>query len=232
MKYEEIFAHHKCPFKNAVKGEVVTRFPPEPSGFLHVGHAKAAIINFYYAKMFDGKMILRFDDTNPSKEKEDFVSNIMKDVETLGLKPDSVSYTSNYFPKLMEIMEKLIAEGHAYADDLDKDVMKVQRGQGIESPNRNNSPAESLKHWEDIKAGKPEGLKWCIRIKIDMKHPNKCMRDPVFFRCNLTPHHRTGTTYKAYPTYDFAIAVVDSLEGVTHAMRTIEYRERNELYKW
>jgi glutamyl-tRNA synthetase len=121
LKEEDVFTKHKCPFQNAVMGNVVTRFPPEPSGFLHVGHAKAVIVNYYYAKMFKGKMIMRFDDTNPSKEKEDYVQSIMQDVKTLGVTPDVITHTSDYFPQLMQYMEQFIKDGLAYTDDTPKE---------------------------------------------------------------------------------------------------------------
>ena len=232
IKEEDIISKHKCPLKNAEIGKVVTRFPPEPSGYLHVGHAKALIVNYYYAKMFKGQMILRFDDTNPSKEKEDFIDNIIKDIKTLGIVPDKVTYTSNSFGLMMNYMEKFIKEGNAYADNTDKVTMKKERTDGIESKCRNNSIEENLKHWQEMIAGAEQGQQWCIRGKLNMKDKVKCLRDPVFYRCNLTPHHKTGTTYKVYPCYDFACPIVDSIEGVTHAMRTIEYRDRNALYTW
>eukprot|EP00830_Metopus_es_P003638 TRINITY_DN1339_c0_g2_i2.p1 TRINITY_DN1339_c0_g2~~TRINITY_DN1339_c0_g2_i2.p1 ORF type:complete len:526 (+),score=118.84 TRINITY_DN1339_c0_g2_i2:25-1602(+) len=232
IKEEDIFAKHKCPLKNAEMGKVVTRFPPEPSGFLHIGHAKACIVNYSYAKMFKGKMLMRFDDTNPTKEKEDFVDNILKDVKALGVKYDSLSYTSDHFPKMMELMEMLIKEGNAYTDNTPTEIMKKERTDGIESKCRSNTVEENLKHWNDMILGTEEGLKYCVRAKIDMKIKVKCLRDPVMYRCNLTPHHRTGIKYKVYPCYDFACPIVDSIEGVTHAMRTIEYRDRNALYKW
>eukprot|EP00826_Nyctotherus_ovalis_P064700 TRINITY_DN9496_c0_g1_i14.p1 TRINITY_DN9496_c0_g1~~TRINITY_DN9496_c0_g1_i14.p1 ORF type:complete len:511 (+),score=189.92 TRINITY_DN9496_c0_g1_i14:155-1687(+) len=132
----------------------------------------------------------------------------------------------------MKFMEKFIKEGNAYADDTPKDLMKEERTKGIESKHREDSVEDNLKHWKEMIEGTPEGQKWCIRGKLNMKDKVKCLRDPVFFRCNLTPHHRTGTKYKAYPCYDFACPIIDSLEGVSHAMRTIEYRDRNALYKW
>eukprot|EP00831_Metopus_contortus_P011461 TRINITY_DN1455_c0_g2_i3.p1 TRINITY_DN1455_c0_g2~~TRINITY_DN1455_c0_g2_i3.p1 ORF type:complete len:569 (-),score=108.22 TRINITY_DN1455_c0_g2_i3:40-1746(-) len=145
---------------------------------------------------------------------------------------DVMSYTSDHFPKLFEYMDKMIKDGLAYADNIPAEEMKIQRGAGIESPNRANSVEENIQHWQEMISGSPEGQKWCIRAKIDMKHKVKCLRDPVMYRCNLIPHHRTGTTYKVYPCYDFCCPIVDSLEGVTHAMRTIEYRDRNHMYKW
>jgi len=232
LSQEEIMKKHKCPLKDAEMGNVVTRFPPEPSGYLHIGHVKALIVNYYYAKMFKGKMILRFDDTNPSKKNEDFVDSIIKDVKTLDVVPDVVSYTSDYFPEFIKYMEKFIKEGNAYADDTPTDQMKEERSEGIESKNKSNTVEENLKHWNELLSGSTEGQKWCIRANLDMKNKVKCLRDPVFFRCHLTPHHRTGTKYKAYPCYDFACPIIDSIQGVTHAIRTIEYRDRNALYKW
>ncbi|CAG8547450.1 10520_t:CDS:10, partial [Acaulospora colombiana] len=166
-------------------GKVVTRFPPEPSGYLHIGHAKAAMLNEYFAREYKGKLIVRFDDTNPSKEKEEFEESIKEDLALLGIRPDLVTYTSDHFEELYQYAVKIIKKGLAYVDDTDVNT-----------------------------------------------NPNKALRDPVIYRCNLLPHHRTGNKWKIYPTYDFACPIVDSLEGVTHALRTNEYRDRNAQYEW
>ena len=218
--------------KDAVQGKVVTRFPPEPSGYLHIGHAKACLLNNYFAEHYEGKLLLRFDDTNPSKEKDEFVENILNDLSSLKVKFHKTSYTSDYFPQMLTIAEKLIKKGHLYADDTPVEKMREERMEGIESVRRNRPAEETLKIFGEMKNGSEEGLKHCIRVKMDMKNPNKALRDPVAFRCNLTPHHRTGTTYKVYPTYDFACPFVDSFEGVTHALRTNEYRDREAQFQW
>ena len=216
----------------AVKGKVVTRFPPEPSGYLHIGHAKAAMLNDYFARMYDGKLILRFDDTNPSKEKMEFESSIKEDLSLLGIHGDVVTHTSDYFDLLYDLAVKLISNGNAYVDETDLETMRAERFDGIESKFRNRSIQENLSRFQEMKNGSEIGLKSCLRAKIDMKDNNKAMRDPVIYRCNLTPHHFTGTKWKMYPTYDFACPIVDSHEGVTHALRTNEYRDRNPQYEW
>jgi glutamyl-tRNA synthetase len=217
----------------AEEGKVVTRFPPEPSGILHIGHAKAALLNAYFAKSYKGKLIVRFDDTNPDKENDDFVEGIMKDIATLGLDADVVTYTSDSFDAILEMGEKLIKEGKMYIDTTDVDTMREERMKKIESKCRSQSVDENLRLWKEMKAGSKEGAACAARFKIDMSSNNGTMRDPVAFRCNVeTPHHRTGTKYKVYPTYDCACPFVDAHEGVTHALRTSEYADREEQYVW
>ncbi|PNH09799.1 putative glutamate--tRNA ligase, cytoplasmic [Tetrabaena socialis] len=216
----------------AEEGKVVTRFPPEPSGYLHIGHAKAALLNQYFADMYKGRLLVRFDDTNPSKEKDEFVENIMKDIADLGLRYEKLTYTSDYFPQLLELGEKLIRAGVMYADDTPVEAMRDQRMKGVESACRGRSVEENLARWEEMKAGSEVGLTNAMRFKMDMKSTNGTMRDPVAFRCNLTHHWRTGHKYKLYPTYDCACPFVDAVEGVTHALRTSEYRDREEQYYW
>lgn len=228
---------HKANFAidlpNAKIGEVVTRFPPEPSGYLHIGHAKAAILNEYFAHEYKGKLIIRFDDTNPSKEKTEFQDSIIEDLALLGIKGDKVTFSSNYFDEMYELALKMIKDGHAYCDDTPLLTMREERMVGDASARRNRTVEENLKIFtEEMKNGTEEGLKNCLRAKIDYQNPNKALRDPVIYRCNLTPHHRTGTQWKMYPTYDFCVPVVDSIEGVTHALRTNEYRDRNPQYEW
>ena len=308
-----------------------SRFPPEPSGYLHIGHAKAALLNHYYARKYHGTMILRFDDTNPTNEKSEFTDNILLDLARLGITPDRVTHTSDYFQNLQDLCAQMIRDGLAYVDDTPADasglacagfkgkedaikgavvleldcgepttynrvILEVkelkpdsltvgqevyligyknavidkivtdestgkplvckghlvdstsqaaeefkwlpgtvseQRKYGLESFSRHNSVDENLSKWDQMLLGTIKGLDCCVRAKMGMTHKNKCMRDPVIYRCVVdTPHPRFGEQYKAYPTYDFACPVVDSLEGVTHAMRTIEYADRNEQYNW
>ncbi|KAI9676353.1 MAG: hypothetical protein M1817_000510 [Caeruleum heppii] len=212
---------------------VVTRFPPEPSGYLHIGHAKAALLNDYFAhEKYKGTLLLRFDDTNPSKEKEEFQDAIIEDMALMGIHPDRTSYTSEYFDQLYEFCIRMIREGNAYADDTDQATMRQQRMDGLASRRRDRSVAENLAILNEMKQGTELGLQNCIRAKMSVDNPNKAMRDPVIYRYNPLPHHRTGTKWKIYPTYDFCCPIVDSLEGVTHALRTIEYRDRNPQYNW
>ncbi|KAN0077172.1 tRNA synthetases class I (E and Q), catalytic domain containing protein [Tylopilus felleus] len=218
--------------QNAKEGEVVTRFPPEPSGYLHIGHAKAAVLNQYFAQMYKGKMIVRFDDTNPTKERTEFERTILEDLELMDIKGDTISHTSDYFDQIYELAIKTIEAGKAYTDDTEQAQMREERGKGIASAHRDDSVEDNLKHFAKMKSGTPEGLRWCLRAKISVDDQNKTLRDPVIYRCNTIPHHRTGTKWTIYPTYDFACPIVDSLEGVTHALRTMEYRERNVQYYW
>ncbi|KAI3405144.1 GUS1 [Candida oxycetoniae] len=228
---------HKASFEidlpGAEIGKVVTRFPPEPSGYLHIGHAKAAVLNEYFAHAFKGKLIIRFDDTNPSKEKVEFQDSIIDDLALLGIKGDQVTYSSDYFQKMYKLAIELIKAGKAYCDDTPTEKMREERMVGDPSSRRDRSIEENLRIFtEEMKNGTEEGLKNCLRAKIDYKALNKALRDPVIYRCNLTPHHRTGTEWKMYPIYDFCMPVVDSIEGVTHALRTNEYRDRNPQYEW
>uniref|UniRef100_A0A8C4X2Z4 Bifunctional glutamate/proline--tRNA ligase n=1 Tax=Erpetoichthys calabaricus TaxID=27687 RepID=A0A8C4X2Z4_ERPCA len=216
----------------AEMGKVVVRFPPEASGYLHIGHAKAALLNQHYQVQFKGKLIMRFDDTNPEKEKEDFEKVILEDVKMLQIRPDQFTYTSDYFDTIMNFAEKLLCEGKAYIDDTPAEQMKQEREQRTESKNRNNTVEKNLKMWEEMKNSSEYGQSCCMRAKIDMNSNNGCMRDPTLYRCKNQPHPRTGSKYRVYPTYDFACPIVDSIEGVTHALRTTEYHDRDEQFYW
>jgi len=211
---------------------VVTRFPPEPSGYLHIGHVKAIMVNTFYARHYGGKLLVRFDDTNPSKEREEFEASILDDLVSLGVKPDMVSHTSDHFAVIIDYARAVIRDGHAYMDDTEVEEMRRMRGEGI--PSKHKLPATdaatNLARFDEMLSGSPEGVRWCLRAHMNMSDGNKCCRDPVLFRANATPHLRTGSKYKAYPTYDFACPIVDSIEGVTHAMRTTEYRDRDPQY--
>uniref|UniRef100_A0A8C8SGV3 Bifunctional glutamate/proline--tRNA ligase n=1 Tax=Pelusios castaneus TaxID=367368 RepID=A0A8C8SGV3_9SAUR len=216
----------------AEMGKVIVRFPPEASGYLHIGHAKAALLNQHYQVNFKGKLIMRFDDTNPEKEKEDFEKVILEDVAMLHIKPDQFTYTSDHFETIMKYAEKLIQEEKAYVDDTPAEQMKMEREQRIESKHRNNSVEKNLQMWEEMKKGTEYGQTCCLRAKIDMNSNNGCMRDPTLYRCKTQPHPRTASKYNVYPTYDFACPIVDSIEGVTHALRTTEYHDRDEQFYW
>ena len=216
----------------AEEGRVVVRFPPEASGFLHVGHAKAALLNQHYQQSFKGRLVMRFDDTNPAKEDEQFEKEILSDLELLGVRADQYSHTSDYFDQLLRMAEQLIRQGDAYADDTDPETQKEERLQMKCSKNRDNSLEQTLSLWEEMRSGSEQGKLCSLRAKIDMTSANGALRDPTIFRCKSEPHIRTGTKYKVYPTYDFACPIVDSLEGVTHALRTTEYHDRDTQYYW
>ncbi|MCO5599901.1 hypothetical protein L7F22_054008 [Adiantum nelumboides] len=217
----------------AKEGQVVTRFPPEPSGYLHVGHAKAAILNHYFARKYKGKLIIRFDDTNPSKEKMEFEQSIIEDLALMGITADATSHTSDYFDELYRRANQMIKQGDAYCDDTEQEEMRAQRMDGIPSRRRDASIEENLERFAEMTTGSESGRKWCLRAKMSVDDPNKALRDPVIYRVNAdSVHHHTGTTWKVYPTYDFACPIVDSIEGVTHALRTNEYRDRNPQYAW
>ena len=202
-------------------------------GYLHIGHAKAALLNDYFAhEKYTGTLICRFDDTNPTKEKEEFQDAIVEDLALMGIKPDKTSYSSDYFQEMYDSCVKMLKERRAYADDTEQEIMRKERWDGTASKCREASMEDNLAHFEEMKKGTEEGIKWCIRAKISVDDPNKAMRDPVIYRCNPTSHHRTGTKWKIYPTYDFCAPILDSIEGVTHALRTNEYRDRNPQYDW
>ena len=265
---------YEIGLKNTEKG-VVTRFPPEPSGYLHIGHAKAACLNDYFAHVkYNGTLICRFDDTNPLKEKVEFTHAIVEDLALMNILPDKTSYTSDYFDELYDYAIQLIKLGKAFADDTPQIEMKEQRMARKPSPRRDATVEETLERFEEMKKGTPEGKRWCLRAKIRAEDANGALRDPVIYRCptnkkviaddeiaeedadnevggadepveeqagvaaNTDPtkdpayHARTKDKWKMYPTYDFACPVVDSMEGVTHALRTIEYRDRNAQYQW
>lgn len=216
----------------AEMGKVVVRFPPEASGYLHIGHAKAALLNQYYQQAFEGKLIMRFDDTNPAKENVHFEQVILEDVEMLEIKPDLFTHTSQYFDLMLEYCEKMLKDGNAYVDDTNPELMKEQRDQRMESANRSNSYEKNLSMWKEMVAGTAKGQQCCVRAKIDMQSPNGCMRDPTIYRCKNEIHPRTKDKYKVYPTYDFACPIVDAIEGVTHTLRTMEYHDRDPQFYW
>jgi glutaminyl-tRNA synthetase len=215
---------------------VQTRFPPEPNGYLHIGHAKAICIDFGLADEFGGRTNLRFDDTNPEKEEQEYVDSIMEDVRWLGFEWDGLYYASDYFDQLYEWAVKLIKEGKAYVDDLTADEIREYRGTltepGRESPYRNRSVEENLDLFERMRAGEfPDGSR-VLRAKIDMASPNMNMRDPVMYRILHASHHRTGDKWCIYPMYDYAHGQSDSIEKVTHSMCTLEFADHQPLYRW
>ncbi len=224
---------------------VHTRFPPEPNGYLHIGHAQAVLLNWGIAQEFGGKFNLRFDDTNPEKESTEYVEAIKEDVRWLGADwEDREFYASDYFDQLYAWAEELIRKGKAYVCDLSPEELSRQRGQpiqdgdrlitppGVESPYRNRSVEENLDLFRRMRAGEfPEGSR-TLRAKIDMAHPNLHMRDPVLYRIIHAPHHRTGTRWCIYPTYDWAHGQSDSIEGITHSICTLEFENHRPLYDW
>ena len=222
---------------NKYGGRVQTRFPPEPNGYLHIGHAKSININFGLATEFNGKCNLRFDDTNPEKEETEYVESIIEDVHWLGGDfEDRVFYASDYFGQLYEWAVQLIKAGKAYVCDLSADEVRKQRGTltepGQESPYRNRSVEENVDLFERMKAGEfPDGTR-TLRAKIDMASPNLNMRDPIMYRILHAEHHRTGNTWCIYPMYDFAHGQSDSIEHVTHSICTLEFEDHRPLYDW
>jgi len=218
-------------------GRVQTRFPPEPNGYLHIGHAKAIVVDFGTAAEFGGVCKLRFDDTNPITEETEYVDAIVDDVRWLGFEPtgDPV-YASDYFEQLYEWAEHLICEGLAYVDDQDAETISAQRGgygkPGIESPHRSRTPDENLDLFRRMRAGEFADGTRVLRAKVDMQHENMQMRDPVMYRIRHEHHHRTGDAWVVYPTYDWAHGQSDAIEGVTHSLCTLEFDSHRPLYDW
>ena len=221
---------------NKYEGRVQTRFPPEPNGYLHIGHAKAIFLDFGLADEFRGHTNLRFDDTNPEKEETEYVDSIMEDVRWLGYHWDGLFYASDYFDQLYEWALKLIHDGKAYVDDLSAEEIRKHRGSltepGKDSPHRNRSVEENLDLFDRMHKGEfPDGSR-VLRAKIDMASPNLNMRDPVMYRILHAEHHRTGNKWCIYPMYDYAHGQSDSLERVTHSMCTLEFEDHRPLYNW
>jgi glutaminyl-tRNA synthetase len=217
-------------------GKVVTRFPPEPNGYLHIGHAKSICLNFGTARKFGGRCNMRFDDTNPAKEDQEYVDAILEDVRWMGFEWDGLYYASDFFEELYQLAEKLITKGVAYVDSSPVDVIRQQRGTltepGKNSPYRDRPAAESLDLFRRMRAGEfPDGAH-VLRAKIDMAHPNMNMRDPILYRIRHAEHHRTGNQWCIYPLYDFTHGFCDSFEGVTHSICTLEFENHRPLYDW
>lgn len=215
---------------------IMTRFPPEPNGYLHLGHAKSICINFGLAKKYGGKTNLRFDDTNPTKEDVEYVDSIKEDIKWLGFKWENERYASDYFDTLYEWAEQLVKEGLAYVDDQTQEEISRGRGTvdkpGVESPYRNRSVEENLELFRNMKAGMyPDGAK-VLRAKIDMASPNMLFRDPLLYRIKHARHHRTGDKWCIYPMYDFAHGQSDSIEHITHSICTLEFDVHRPLYDW
>jgi len=217
-------------------GRVQTRFPPEPNGYLHIGHAKAITADFGIAEQFGGVCNLRFDDTNPDTEDVEYVESIIDDIRWLGFSPNQVFYASDYFEDLYTWAESLIERGLAYVDDQDQETISSQRGgygqEGVESPHRNRTPEENLDLFRRMRAGEFADGERVLRAKIDMQADNMQLRDPVMYRIRRGHHHRTHDAWVIYPTYDWAHGQSDALEGVTHSMCTLEFVTHRPLYDW
>ena len=225
-------------------GKVVTRFPPEPNGYIHIGHAKAVCVDFGMAKLFNGECHLRLDDTNPTKESDEYAENIKKDINWLGFQwsgegdagEPGFYNASNMFDKMYEIAENLIKAGQAYCCNLTQDEWKQYRGvpekPGTPSPSRDTDPERNLKIFHEMRDGKYADGEWCVRAKIDMSSPNIHFRDPVIYRIRHVAHYHLGDKWCVYPMYDFAHPIEDALEGVTHSMCTLEFEVHRPLYDW
>ena len=223
--------------EEGVYDHVTTRFPPEPNGYLHIGHAKSILLNYGLAKKYGGKFNMRFDDTNPTKEKTEFVDAILEDIKWLGAQWDGeVYFASNYFEQMYEAAVKLIKKGKAFVCDLSAEEIREYRGSltepGKDSPYRNRSVDENLRLFEEMKAGKYNDGEKVLRAKIDMASPNINMRDPVIYRVAHMTHHNTGDKWCVYPMYDFAHPIEDAIEGVTHSICTLEFEDHRPLYDW
>ncbi len=216
---------------------VQTRFPPEPNGYLHIGHAKSILLNYGLAKKYNGRFNMRFDDTNPTKEKTEFVESILADIKWLGADwEDRLFFASNYFQQMYEAAVKLIKKGKAYVCDLTADEIREYRGTlqepGKNSPYRDRTVEENLELFENMKNGKYQDGEKVLRAKIDMASPNINMRDPVIYRVAHITHHNTGDTWCIYPMYDFAHPIEDAIEGITHSVCTLEFEDHRPLYDW
>lgn len=217
-------------------GEVYTRFPPEPNGYLHIGHAKSICLNFGTAKKYGGKCNLRYDDTNPVKEDIEYVKSIEADIKWLGFQWDNIFWASDYFEQMYNAAVELIKKGKAFVDDQSADEIRESRGTlkspGKESPYRDRSVDENLRLFEEMRAGKYADGEKVLRAKIDMASPNINMRDPVIFRIVHATHHNTGNKWCIYPMYDFAHPIEDAIEGITHSICTLEFEDHRPFYDW
>ena len=222
--------------KNGKYQSILTRFPPEPNGYLHIGHAKSICLNFGLAIKYGGKTNLRFDDTNPTKEDTEYVDSIIDDVKWLGFNPAQVVYASDYFESLYQFAVKLIEKGLAYVDDSTSEEIALQKGTptepGIGSPYRNRTVSQNLELFMEMRAGKYDDGEKVLRAKVDMASPNMHMRDPIMYRVKKAHHHRTGDNWCIYPMYDFAHGQSDSIEHITHSICTLEFIPHRPLYDW
>ena len=213
-------------------GRIITRFPPEPNGYLHLGHAKAIRFNFLTAKENDGICYLRYDDTNPEKESQDFIKNIYDNVSWLGYKPYKITYASEYIEKMYDYAIALIKKGKAYICEQNQKEMQEFRKEGKSSPYRDRPIEQNFELFEKMRQAKFAEGQYCLRLKIDYNHVNPTLRDPVAFRIKYKPHPHIGTKWCIYPTYDFAHCIGDSIEDITHSLCTLEFEIRRDLYYW
>lgn len=216
--------------------KIITRFPPEPNGYLHIGHAKSIVLNFELADEFNGKTNLRFDDTNPTKEDTEYVESIKEDIKWLGFEWDDLYFASNYFEEMYNKAVLLIKKGLAFVCDLTPEQIREYRGSlkepGKESPYRNRSVEENLDLFDRMRKGEFKDGEKVLRAKIDMSSPNINMRDPIIYRISHTEHHNTGNKWCVYPMYDFAHPLEDAIEGITHSICTLEFEDHRPLYDW
>ena len=230
----QIITHDLKENKN--EGKVATRFPPEPNGYLHIGHAKSICLNFGIAAEFNGTCNLRFDDTNPEKENIEYMQSIERDVQWLGFEWAGLHHASDYFEQLYEYAEQLIEQGQAYVDSLSAEQIRLYRGTltepGKESPDRSRSIADNLDLFQRMRAGEFADGQYVLRAKIDMASPNINMRDPAIYRIRRVHHHRTGDTWCIYPMYDYTHCISDAIEGITHSLCTLEFEDHRPLYDW
>ena len=222
--------------ENKNEGKVATRFPPEPNGYLHIGHAKSICLNFGIAAEFNGTCNLRFDDTNPEKENIEYMQSIERDVQWLGFEWVGLHNASDYFEQLYDYAEQLIEQGQAYVDSLSAEQIRLYRGTltepGKESPDRSRSIADNLDLFQRMRAGEFADGQYVLRAKIDMASPNINMRDPAIYRIRRVHHHRTGDTWCIYPMYDYTHCISDAIEGITHSLCTLEFEDHRPLYDW
>jgi glutaminyl-tRNA synthetase len=222
--------------ENKNEGKVATRFPPEPNGYLHIGHAKSICLNFGIAAEFNGTCNLRFDDTNPEKENIEYMQSIERDVQWLGFEWANLHHASDYFEQLYDYAEQLIGQGQAYVDSLSAEQIRLYRGTltepGKESPDRSRSIADNLDLFQRMRAGEFSDGQYVLRAKIDMASPNINMRDPAIYRIRRVHHHRTGDTWCIYPMYDYTHCISDAIEGITHSLCTLEFEDHRPLYDW
>ena len=239
MKSKGNFIHQIIDEDNAngkYNGKVQTRFPPEPNGYLHIGHAKSICLNFSTAEKYGGVCNLRYDDTNPVKEDEEYVKSIEDDIRWLGFKWGEILWASDYFDTMYDAAVDLIKQGKAFVDDQSAEEISATRGTltepGKNSPYRDRSIEENLQLFEEMKEGKYADGEKCLRAKIDMASPNMNMRDPVIYRIVHATHHNTGDKWCIYPMYDFAHPLEDAIEGVTHSICTLEFEDHRPIYDW